>query len=391
MRLAECTFWASLLLIGHTYFFYPVVLFIVYSLSQVRRDFQYLIGRRNRRTSSLPLPQLPTVTVIVPAYDEQACLPKKILNLRQIDYPPKKLEIIFVSDGSTDGTNEILSSVVQAGIRTILLPNRKGKANALNIAVSQAHHEILIFSDASTLFATDSVRNLTRHFSNPRIGVVCGAVEFERTLESHQTEGIYWKYESMLRLMEARLGATLTASGAIFALRRSAYRPLLPSTVIEDFVIPVNARNAGFKVHYDPEATATDIAASSVGGEFTRRVRLAVGSFRALNGFLKSGLGGFAWLAFISHKLLRWVLPFLLMSLLTSSAFLLDGFFYRAVFLCQLLFLAWACMGFVFRNQMRGVRYALVGYFLLAMNLAFLVGFFRFLLSREEGIWQRVS
>jgi len=329
--------------------------------------------------------------VIVPAYNEQACLQKKIVNLGQIDYPAEKLEIIFVSDGSTDHTNEILSSAVRASVRTILLPNRKGKANALNIAVSQAHHEILIFSDASTLFATDAVKKLTRHFANATIGVVCGALEFERTAESHHTEGIYWKYESMLRLMEARLGATLTASGAIFALRRLAYRPLLPSTVIEDFVIPMNARNLGYEVLYDPEATATDIAASSVGGEFTRRVRLAMGSFRALNGFLKPGLDGFAWVAFVSHKLLRWVLPFLLLALLISSAFLLDGFFYRAVFLGQLLFLAWACVGFVFRNQMRGVRYALVGYFLLAMNLAFLVGFFRFLLSREEGIWQRVS
>ena len=391
MRIAQYTFWACLLLIGQTYFFYPVVLFILYSLSQIRRDFRYLAGRRNRRTSRLPPSQLPTVTVIIPAFDEQACLPRKIVNLRQIKYPPEKLEIIIVSDGSTDRTNEILGSVVEPGMRAILLPNRKGKANALNVAVSQAQHEILVFSDASTVFATDAVGNLTRHFSNPRIGVVCGALEFERTSESQQTEGIYWKYESMLRLMEARLGATLTASGAIFALRRSAYRPLLPSTVIEDFVIPMNARDAGYEVHYDPEAIATDIAASSVSGEFTRRVRLAMGSFRALNGLLQSSLSGFAWLAFISHKLLRWLLPFFLLSLLISSAFLLDGFVYRTVFLGQLLFLAWGCVGFVFRNHMRGVRFALMGYFLLAMNVAFLVGFFRFLLSREEGIWQRVS
>jgi cellulose synthase/poly-beta-1,6-N-acetylglucosamine synthase-like glycosyltransferase len=331
------------------------------------------------------------VTVIVPAYNEQASLPNKILNLRQIDYPAEKLQIVFVSDGSTDRTNQILSSLEDPKIEVVLLPKRRGKSEALNVAVSRAHHDILVFSDASTLFAPDAVKNLTRHFSNPKVGIVCGALEFERTSESRQTEGVYWGYESMLRLMEARLGATLTASGALFALRRTAFRSLAPETMIEDFVIPMNARNLGYTVLYDPEATANELAASSVVGEFTRRVRLAVGSFRALRGFLTTSLDGFTSIAFVSHKLLRWVLPFLLIALLVSNVFLLNKSLYRAVFLGQLLFLVWACLGFVFRHRMRRVRYALVGYFLLAMNLAFLVGFFRFLIGREEGVWQRVN
>jgi cellulose synthase/poly-beta-1,6-N-acetylglucosamine synthase-like glycosyltransferase len=391
VRIAQSIFWVCLFLIAYTYLFYPIVLFIAYALSQVRRDWQYLTGRRNRRASTLTLKQWPTVTVIVPAYNEQASLPNKILNLRQIDYPAEKLQIVFVSDGSTDRTNQILSSLEDPKIEVVLLPKRRGKSEALNVAVSRAHHDILVFSDASTLFAPDAVKNLTRHFSNPKVGIVCGALEFERTSESRQTEGVYWGYESMLRLMEARLGATLTASGALFALRRTAFRSLAPETMIEDFVIPMNARNLGYTVLYDPEATANELAASSVVGEFTRRVRLAVGSFRALRGFLTTSLDGFTSIAFVSHKLLRWVLPFLLIALLVSNVFLLNKSLYRAVFLGQLLFLVWACLGFVFRHRMRRVRYALVGYFLLAMNLAFLVGFFRFLIGREEGVWQRVN
>jgi cellulose synthase/poly-beta-1,6-N-acetylglucosamine synthase-like glycosyltransferase len=391
VRIAEYTFWASLFLIGHAYFFYPIILFIAYAFSQVLRDWRYLNGRRNRRTSTLTLEQLPSVTLIVPAYNEQASLPKKILNSHQIDYPAEKLQIVFVSDGSIDRTNEILSSLEDPKIEVVLLPKREGKSKALNVAVAKAHHDILVFSDASTLFAPDAVKNLTRHFFNPKVGIVCGALEFERTSESRQTEGIYWGYECMLRLMEARLGATLTASGALLALRRTAFRPLAPETMIEDFVIPMNARNLGFSVVYDPEARATEIAASSVAGEFTRRVRLAVGSFRALKGFLTTSLDGFTSIAFVSHKLLRWVLPFLLIALLVSNAFLLDKSLYRAFFLGQLSFLLWACVGFVFRHRMRRARYALVGYFLLAMNLAFLVGFFRFLTGREEGVWQRVN
>jgi cellulose synthase/poly-beta-1,6-N-acetylglucosamine synthase-like glycosyltransferase len=391
VRIAEYIFWVCLFLIAYTYVFYPIVLFIAYALSQVRRDCRYLSGRHNRRASTLAPEQLPTVTLIIPAYNEQTCLPNKILNLAQIDYAMEKVETVCVSDGSTDRTNEILSSLQDPKIKVVLLPERKGKSEALNVAVLHAHHDILVFSDATTLFAPDAVKNLTRHFSNPKVGVVCGALEFERTSESTQTEGIYWGYESMLRLMEARLGATLTASGALFALRRTAFRPLAPETIIEDFVIPMNARNLGYAVVYDPEATATEFAASSVVGEFTRRVRLAVGSFRALKGFLTTGLDGFTSVAFVSHKLLRWVLPFLLIALLVSNAFLMEKPPYRAVFVGQMLFLLWAWMGFIFRLRVHGVRYALVGYFLLAMNLAFLVGFLRFLTGREEGVWQRVN
>jgi cellulose synthase/poly-beta-1,6-N-acetylglucosamine synthase-like glycosyltransferase len=391
VRIAEYVFWVCLFLIAYAYIFYPIVLFIAYVLSQVRRDWQYLTGRRNRRASALAAEQLPTVTLIVPAHNEQTCLSNKIVNLRQIDYPVEKLQIVIVSDGSTDLTNKILSSLEDPKIEVVLLPKRRGKSEALNIAVSHAHHDILVFSDTSTLFAPKAVKNLTRHFSNPKVGVVCGALEFERTSESKQTEGIYWEYESMLRLMEARLGATLTASGALFASRRSAFRLLAPETIIEDFVIPMNARNLGYSVVYDPEATATEIAASSVVGEFTRRVRLAVGSFQALKGFLTTSLDGFTSVAFVSHKLLRWILPFLLIALLVSNVFLIEKSLYRAVFVGQLLFFLWAWMGFIFRRRVHGVRYALVGYFLLAMNLAFLIGFLRFVTGREEGVWQRVN
>jgi len=331
------------------------------------------------------------VTLIVSARNEEACLPAKILNALQIDYPAEKLQIIFVSDGSTDHTNEILNSLQHPSIQAVLLPERMGKANAVNVAVSQSHHDILVFSDASTLFAPDAVKKLTRHFINPNVGAVCGALEFERTAESVQTEGVYWRYESMLRLMEGRLGATLTASGALFALRRTAFKPLDRRTVIEDFVVPMNARSLGYSVVYDPEATATEIAASSVAGEFTRRVRLAVGSFRALKGLLTTSLDGFTSVAFVSHKLLRWILPFLLMALLLANALLLDSWLYGLALCGQLLFYVWACLGFVFRHRMQRVRYAMIGYFVLAMNVAFLVGFFRFLAGREEGIWQRVN
>lgn len=391
MIAAEYAFWICAFLVAHTYVLYPVALFLAYSIEQVRRDCGYLTTRRDRRQLPLTSEELPSVSLVVPAYNEEAHLPGKIANIRQLDYPAEKLEVVFVSDGSTDRTNEILRSINDPTIQTLLLAQRCGKSSALNHAVARARHNIIIFSDAATLFAPDALKKLVRHFADPKVGVVCGALQLLGASEFRQAEGIYWKYESVLRLMEARLGATLTASGAIFALRRECYRPLASNAVIEDFVIPMQARRLGCRVIYDPEAVAVDFAASSIAGEFRRRVRLAVGSFRALGEFVRTPLHPFTYFAFFSHKVLRWILPFLLIGLLVTSGILAANAVYGVAFAAQLLFYVWAGLGFLLRDHIPGARYVLVGYYLVAIHMAFLVGFVRFLSGRDEAAWQRVS
>jgi cellulose synthase/poly-beta-1,6-N-acetylglucosamine synthase-like glycosyltransferase len=391
MTLAKYLFWACLLLTVYAYFVYPVLLFLVYSVAQAKRDWEYLISRRNRRTLPVAPDRLPAVSLLMSVFNEEPHLEEKFANLRRLDYPRDRLEVVFVSDGSTDATNQILSALADTNIRTVFLPERKGKANALNVAVAAARHDILVLSDAATLLTPDVVKNMVRHFADPQVGLVCGALQFVRTPESQHTEGAYWAYESMLRLMEARLGATLTASGAIYAMRRECYLPLGPGIVIEDFLIPMNARKLGYQVLYDPEAVAVDFAAPSVAGEFARRVRLAVGSYRAFGELLRVPLRGFTMLGFISHKLLRWIVPFLLIGMGASNLFLTHEPFYRFLLAGQLLFYLWAGLGFVLRSRMQPARFALVGYFLLAMNLAFLVGFFRFLAGSQEVKWQWVN
>ena len=277
----------------------------------------------------MPAEELPALSLIIPAYNEETLLQDKIANVQQLDYPTGKLEVIFVSDGSTDRTNEILGAWQDRNMQTVFLPVRQGKPTALNHGVARAKHKILILSDATTLFAPDALKKLVRHFSDSRVGVVCGSIRLQGSLEFHQTEGVYWKYESMLRLMEARLGITLTASGAIYALRRQCYRPLAPNVMIDDFVVPMNARKLGYRVLYDPEAVAIEFGAASVAGEFTRRVRLAVGSFRALGEFVRTPFHPFTYIAFLSHKLLRWILPFLMIGLLVSNMVLWTSPFYR--------------------------------------------------------------
>jgi cellulose synthase/poly-beta-1,6-N-acetylglucosamine synthase-like glycosyltransferase len=384
-------FWVSLGLILYTYFVYPIILFGIYSLVQIRRDLHYLGLRSDRRVESPGPAELPRVSLVVAAHNEQLHLPDKIQNLRELKYPQGELEVIFVSDGSEDRTNEILSAVADDQIRVILLASRKGKANALNVGVAHATSEILVFSDASTLFSPDAIEKLVRHFRDPSVGVSCGFLKFTASSESQQTEGVYWKYETILRLMESRLGATLTASGAIYALRKACFQELSEDVVIEDFVVPMRARQQGYSVIFDPEATAIEFAAASVAGEFTRRVRLALGSFRAARELLRIPLNASSRFAFLSHKLLRWIVPFLLIALFFANAMLLNSVLYRVVFCGQLFLYAWATLGWVFHEQMQKIRFGLLGYFWLAMNLAFLVGFWRFLLGRQDSAWRRVE
>lgn len=384
-------FWVCVFLVIYTYFLYPVILFAAYAFAQVKSDWGYLKGRRDRRAAALTSSALPGLSMIIPAYNEEDHLADKLANIRDLDYPAEKLEVVFISDGSTDRTLEILRGNSDFKAEIVAFPERRGKSTALNEGVGRAHHGVLVMSDAATLFAPDALRNMARHFADPTAGVVCGALRFQGSQESQQTEGVYWKYEGMLRLMEARLGATMTASGAVYALRRECFVPVSSDTVIEDFVIPMNARKLGHRVIYDPEVVATEFAASSVSGEFTRRVRIAVGSFRALGQLARCRLRGFSLLAFISHKLLRWMVPFLLVALFITNVLALGTLLYGVTFALQVLFYLWAGAGFLFRERLKSVRFALLAYFLLSMNVAFLVGFFRFLSGRREATWQRVN
>lgn len=388
---AAVIFWISLSVVLYTYFFYPIVLLVCFAVSQLRTDFHYLFNRIDRRVERIPETNLPGVTFVVPAYNEAKCLSTKLANLRALNYPREKLQVVIVSDGSTDATNDILRGVRDTFIETVILPERSGKAHALNCAVAQARHDLLIFSDASTIFETSTIRKLVRHFGDPRVGAACGALRFRSTEESQQTEGVYWKYESALRLMESRLGASLNASGAVYALRRNAYNPLPRGTVLDDLLVPMNARRSGYRVIYDPEAIATDDAPEGIRGEFARRVRIAAGSFQALPEVLRIKLDATTAFCFFSHKLLRWLLPVFLIALLISNALLTEKAFYAAFAIMQAAFYLWAILGGAYYERFKRVRYALLGHFVLAMNTAFLVGFFRYLKNRQAIEWERVN
>jgi cellulose synthase/poly-beta-1,6-N-acetylglucosamine synthase-like glycosyltransferase len=391
MTAAKWAFWISLGLVLYAYALYPLLLAFVCRAARCRRrnltaDLSGVSARPGAAAD------WPTVSLLVPAYNERPRLAAKLRNLEQMDYPDNRIEVIFVSDGSTDGTDQVLGAVERPRFRFYRQERRQGKPSAVNRAAAASRGEILVFSDAATLFAPDAVRRLAGHFSDPRVGAVCGALEFARSEESAATEGVYWRYETALRRMEGKLGATLTASGAIYAVRRAAFRPLEPDTILEDFLVPMTARRLGYRVVYDPAARATDTAPETVHGEFARRVRLAAGSFRALVPLARAAATSPSVLwAFVSHKLLRWLAPLFLVAIALASAALAGRPFYAVALALQAAFYLWALAGLAFRERLAKVRFALVGYFLVAMNLAFLMGLGRLVAGRQPVAWTRVD
>lgn len=385
---AVLVFWLSLAALLYTYLFYPLLLSIGYTAIELRSAWRRML-RDPLGPRLAPSRFEPSVSIVVAAHNEANTLPHLVQSLRDCEYAEGKVELIVVSDGSDDGTAEWLCRCPEDWIHSVILPRQGGKANALNHGVARATHDLLVFTDASTRFLPHTLGMLMRHFRHERTGVVCGLLRFVHNRNSAGTEGVYWGYECLLRLMEDRLGATLTASGALYALRRNCFPGLKPTTLIEDFVVPMHARRLGYKVRYDPEAVAFEYPAESLRGEFARRTRLAMGSFRAMGTLLRTPLDGVTRWALISHKLMRWLAPFFLIFMLLASLALWRDPLYRVLAIGQVAVYGWAVVGG--RGWLPGARLARVMYFFLAMNLAFFWGMLRALRRREETSWQRAA
>lgn len=388
MTIAQYVFWLAMAVVLYTYFVYPIALWGVCRIVRLTRRAVKPTGRESLKETL----DWPTVSIVVAAFNEEACLPSKLSNSEGIDYPPGRLEFVFVSDGSTDRTDELLSRLNPPRYQFLRLARRMGKPSALNEAASLAKGEILVFSDASTALDCGAIRRLVGHFGDPQVGVVCGAPSFGRSAESKATEGLYWSYETALRRMEGQIGATLTASGTIYAMRRACFRPLPADAILDDFLIPMTARRLGYKVLYEPEARAWETAPATVRDEFIRRARLAAGSFGALGPLMRAALlsPSLLW-AFVSHKLLRWLVPLCLIAMAGSSLTLVREPLYRWAFLLQAMLYLWAIAGLFFRDQLAKLRFGLVAYFLVAMNMALLVGMARWVTHRQSVTWTRVD
>jgi cellulose synthase/poly-beta-1,6-N-acetylglucosamine synthase-like glycosyltransferase len=337
---------------------------------------------------------LPTVSLLIAAHNEEEEIEERIRNALALRYPPDKFEIVIASDGSTDATDEIVRRYADRGVRLLAFPVNRGKAAVLNDSVPRLRGELVVLSDANTRMHPDAVRSLATWFADPAVGVVCGKLILTDPTAGRNADGLYWKYETFLKACESRLGALLGCNGAIYAIRRTVFPNVRAGTIIDDFVIPLEARrHTGCRVQFDSEAVAWEETPPDLSSEFRRRSRIGAGGFQTIARLwpLLSPAHGWVSLTFLGHKVLRWLSPFCLLGLLVLNVLLLrvPGFEYLLV--GQVAFYAAALAAAFLPARPRALRPLRLTTMFATMNLALLVGFFRWATGVQRGTWERTA
>jgi cellulose synthase/poly-beta-1,6-N-acetylglucosamine synthase-like glycosyltransferase len=375
----EILFWWFTFLIAFTYFVYPAIVFII---------------AKTTRRPDIPIgaADLPSVTVVVSVFNEALVLRKKLENLTSIDYPSHKIAYLFGSDGSTDETAEILKNSPLA-VAVKEFTNRRGKASVLNDLACEAKGDIIVFSDANTIFRPDTVQKLVQHFVDPTVGAVSGELKIDDHPDtvSGIGESSYWDYENLLKQKESEVYSILGATGGVYAVRRHLYKALPTSkAVTDDFLIPLNILKQGYRTKYEREARAYEKGMDSIEAEFRRKVRIGAQNFTTISEFasLLHPRAGFVSFALWSHKIIRWCVPFLLIGVLASCLTLaFSSSFYKGCLWGILAFIGIALMGFVFDKLKIEAGPFTFPYYFLAMNAALLVGFVKFALGTQGPTW----
>lgn len=389
----EIAFWLAALAIVYTYFLYPVLLMALSAARQLRADLRYVSKGGSRRPVTHEQAELPTVAVLVAAYNEERHIAGRIRNLLALDYPADRLRIYIGSDGSSDATNRLVDEAQHERIVFRPFEQRRGKPSVINDLAALAQEEILVFTDANTAFEADAVTRLVRHFGDEGVGCVCGELRLVAGAVNENPDNVYWRYERMLKFFEGRLGALLGANGGVYALRREHYRPIPPDTIVDDFTISVDLIERGLRCHYDPEARATEEIPPRIGDEFRRRVRIGIGNYQALRRHvgLLHPRHGYAALAFLSHKCLRWFAPHcMVVALLANLVLALGGqTFWLALLAFQVAFYLLAAAGHLAGRGGAVPRLLRLPVFFVSMNMALLIGFYRYLTGAFSGTWAR--
>lgn len=387
--------WLSLALVVFSYVGYPLVLAAWYGAGEVGAALQHLVLGRERRARGAP-PAWPRVSLVFAAFDEEACIRAKVENCLALDYPADRLEVLVGCDGCTDRTASVAREAGRGRVAVHELHPRAGKASVLTRLVPAAQGDLVVLTDANVMLDPGAIRALALPFRDPAVGAVVGRLRLFDPLRPGAEEGVYWKYETALKFLEGKRGCVLGANGGIYMIRRLLFRPLEPDTIVDDFVIPVRIALRGWRVPFEPAAVGHEETAGDAGREFGRRARIGAGDWQALvrHPALLDPRRGFVAFAFLSHKLLRWLSPFLLAAALAANAALAarpGALGYRALLLAQLSGYALAIAGAAGVGWLRGPVRQLAGlaHYFLAMNAALAVGLWRFLAGRQRAAWQR--
>ncbi|MBN8705712.1 MAG: glycosyltransferase family 2 protein [Bacteroidetes bacterium] len=381
---SELIFWILTALVILTYFGYGLIVWVMVKIKEVFYPFHLPEETKN----------LPVVTILVAAFNEAYVIAEKMDNIRNIDYPKEKLKIVFVTDGSTDETPALLKSYPEVSL--FHDPERKGKIAAINRVIPFITGDVVVFSDANSMFNPESILKMVRHFSNPKVGAVAGEKRVKNASgdASAQGEGLYWKYESLLKSLDSRLYSAVGAAGEIWAIRRSLLVAQPSDSIIEDFIASVELVLKGYRVVYEKDAWSLEEASVSVKEEMKRKIRISAGGFQSIIR-LKKVFNIFKYpvfsFQFLLHRAFRWaVVPFCLPLLLLLNGFL--AFFspaYLVLFGLHLGFHLAAWIGYRFELAGRKQKILSIFYFFDAANLAAILGFIRFLKGNQTTTWEK--
>jgi cellulose synthase/poly-beta-1,6-N-acetylglucosamine synthase-like glycosyltransferase len=379
-------FWISLGLVAYAYIGYPLLIAVL----------ARFLGQ-NRKWARAQSFDLPSVSILIAAHNEEKWIASRIRNALDQDYPSEKLSVIVASDGSSDETVAIAHQWASRHPGRVVVRDflaRRGKASVLNDCIPAAEGEIIVLSDANTFFQRRAVRNLVRTIHEPNIRAVCGRLELLDPATGTNVDSLYWRYENFMKEREARLGALLGANGAIYAIRRDEYVPIPADTIVDDFVIPLQMkRQHGGELVYDPAAVASEVTPPHVRDEFRRRSRIGAGGFQSLPRLWPLLLPSSGWtsLAFLSHKVLRWFVPFLLIVVATSNIALSHLPLYQVLLTLQVLFYVAAAIGSLAPGRSVVVRLLRLTTLFTSMNAALAVGFWQWAGGTRGGAWQRTA
>jgi cellulose synthase/poly-beta-1,6-N-acetylglucosamine synthase-like glycosyltransferase len=374
----KIVFWSSLTLVVYSYLIYPGLL--------------ALFARIFARPVKCSDDHIPSIGVLVPAYNEEKVIARKIENILSMDYPADKISVWVGSDCSDDGTDEIVRAMADPRVHFWRSPSRGGKTGIVNGLAPQVESEIILLTDANTMHRRDCLKAMAKHFVDPTVGGVAGHIEHKTTEDNESAETVYRSFESHQKVLEGRLHSTISAFGGSYAIRKELFQPIPPNAYSnDDVLIPMNIIRQGYRIIYEMDAIAEEDMTEKVRSEFQRRVRIGAGNFQSFFWLLDffNPLRGWPWFCYISHKVTRWFSPFFIMFCYVSClllAILSDSNLYKFL-------LSWAII-----FSLSGLAYHQVPlkinrhiFYFFAMNMALLLGSARFAGGIRSAVWKRTE
>lgn len=362
----------------YTYIIYPILLKVttIFIRKKYKTDENYR----------------PFVSILIAAYNEEKNIEEKILNLSKIDYPAEKIEFIIGSDGSSDRTVEIIKKYAFINNLKLFDLPRGGKVSTLNNILKEAKGKIIVFSDANTMYDSQAIKELVKYFTDKRIGCVSGQLRYkvdESSGYGAKSESTYWKYENLVKVLESKLGRLSGANGAIYAIKKGLITKIQQGIINDDFYISTEILQSGYDVILETQAIAYEEPNDEFDSQFRRHIRDGAGHYQAIALFWKMLLPRKGSFVYVSHRVIRWLVPFfLIIAFISNIALVGENTTTTTLFVCQVV--GYLTMLLYYMAMKKGYHNKLLNivFYFFSVNLSLLLGFFRLITKQQKAKWE---